>query len=153
MTKIDTQRALPTRLTVEEGMTLQEVKEKGNKAQMEARILFDSDGNGRYNETEAKMFNNARISCQKDNNGITEIRVYNKQNNQLVTTIKLDKEILDLYDKLNAKQGANEELISLTKTFGGDKKQFEKFQKELGLLERQFQEKINFSDIFRNLYY
>ena len=146
-------KVLPQRLSVTAGMSWYEIDRDGNSAQKQSRIIFDADGNGRYDEREAKVFNSTRVSVQTDKNGIKTVKVYNKKNNKLITTVVLDKETQSLYDDLYSKHGVFAELKSILECFGGSKdnyKQLENLHKEISMLQEQLHQKTNYKEIFMN---
>ena len=78
------------RLEVKAGMTVQQLQEKGNAAQKQAAIIFDFNGDGKYDATEAYCFNNTRITADTK---IGEFRLYKKdspKNAKPTDTVKID---------------------------------------------------------------
>ena len=82
--------AQKNRLEVKAGMTVQQLQEKGNVAQKQAAIIFDFNGDGKYDATEAYCFNNTRITADTK---MGEFRLYKKdspKNAKPTDTVKID---------------------------------------------------------------
>lgn len=94
--------AYKNRLEVKEGMTVQQLQEKGNAAQKQAATIFDFNGDGKYDATEACCFNNTRITADTK---MGEIRLYAKdapKNAKPDKTVKINTEKAN-YAKKSAK--------------------------------------------------
>lgn len=82
--------AYKNRLEVKEGMTVQQLQKKGNPAQKQAATIFDFNGDGKYDATEAYYFNNTRITADTK---MGEIRLYKKdspKNAKPTDTVKIE---------------------------------------------------------------
>lgn len=94
--------AYKNRLEVKEGMTVQQLQEKGNAAQKQAATIFDYNGDGKYDAYEALDFNNTRITADTK---MGEIRLYDKdapKNAKPDKTVKINTEKAN-YAKRSAK--------------------------------------------------
>ena len=90
------------RLEVKAGMTVQQLQEKGNAAQKQAAIIFDYNGDGKYDALEAFDFNHTRITADTK---MGEIRLYDKdapKNAKPDKTVKINTEKAN-YAKRSAK--------------------------------------------------
>ena len=94
--------AYKNRLEVKEGMTVQQLQEKGNPAQKQAATIFDYNGDGKYDAYEALDFNHTRITADTK---MGEIRLYDKdapKNAKPDKTVKINTEKAN-YAKRSAK--------------------------------------------------
>ena len=94
--------AYKNRLEVKEGMTVQQLQEKGNAAQKQAATIFDYNGDGKYDAYEALDFNHTRITADTK---MGEIRLYDKdapKNAKPDKTVKINTEKAN-YAKRSAK--------------------------------------------------
>lgn len=94
--------AYKNKLEVKEGMTVQQLQEKGNAAQKQAATIFDYNGDGKYDAYEALDFNHTRITADTK---MGEIRLYDKdapKNAKPDKTVKINTEKAN-YAKRNAK--------------------------------------------------
>ena len=94
--------AYKNRLEVKEGMTVQQLQEKGNAAQKQAATIFDYNGDGKYDAYEALNFNHTRITADTK---MGEIRLYDKdapKNAKPDKTVKINTEKAN-YAKRSAK--------------------------------------------------
>ena len=94
--------ACKNKLEVKAGMTVQELQEKGNAAQKQAAIIFDYNGDGKYDALEAFDFNHTRITADTK---MGEIRLYDKdapKNAKPDKTVKINTEKAN-YAKRSAK--------------------------------------------------
>ena len=94
--------AYKNKLEVKEGMTVQQLQEKGNPAQKQAATIFDYNGDGKYDAYEALDFNHTRITADTK---MGEIRLYDKdapKNAKPDKTVKINTEKAN-YAKRSAK--------------------------------------------------
>lgn len=94
--------AYKNKLEVKEGMTVQQLQEKGNPAQKQAATIFDYNGDGKYDAYEALDFNHTRITADTK---MGEIRLYDKdapKNAKPNKTVKINTEKAN-YAKRSAK--------------------------------------------------
>lgn len=94
--------AYKNKLEVKEGMTVQQLQEKGNPAQKQAATIFDYNGDGKYDAYEALDFNHTRITADTK---MGEIRLYDKdapKNAKPDKTVKINTEKTN-YAKRSAK--------------------------------------------------
>ena len=94
--------AYKNKLEVKEGMTVQQLQEKGNAAQKQAATIFDYNGDGKYDAYEALDFNHTRITADTK---MGEIRLYDKdapKNAKPDKTVKINTEKAN-YAKRSAK--------------------------------------------------
>ena len=113
--------AYKNRLEVKEGMTVQQLQEKGNAAQKQAATIFDYNGDGKYDAYEALDFNHTRITADTK---MGEIRLYDKN---APKNAKPDKTVKINTEKANyAKRSAKYQKFAQTLTrFGLDVKHAE----------------------------
>ena len=113
--------AYKNRLEVKEGMTVQQLQEKGNPAQKQAATIFDYNGDGKYDAYEALDFNHTRITADTK---MGEIRLYDKD---APKNAKPDKTVKINTEKANyAKRSAKYQKFAQTLTrFGLDVKHAE----------------------------
>ena len=94
--------AYKNKLEVKQGMTVQQLQEKGNPAQKQAATIFDYNGDGKYDAYEALDFNHTRITADTK---MGEIRLYDKdapKNAKPDKTVKINTEKAN-YAKRSAK--------------------------------------------------
>ena len=94
--------AYKNKLEVKQGMTVQQLQEKGNPAQKQAATIFDYNGDGKYDAYEALAFNHTRITADTK---MGEIRLYDKdapKNAKPDKTVKINTEKAN-YAKRSAK--------------------------------------------------
>ena len=94
--------AYKNKLEVKQGMTVQQLQEKGNAAQKQAATIFDYNGDGKYDAYEALDFNHTRITADTK---MGEIRLYDKdapKNAKPDKTVKINTEKAN-YAKRSAK--------------------------------------------------
>ena len=94
--------AYKNKLEVKQGMTVQQLQEKGNPAQKQAATIFDYNGDGKYDASEALDFNHTRITADTK---MGEIRLYDKdapKNAKPDKTVKINTEKAN-YAKRSAK--------------------------------------------------
>lgn len=94
--------ACKNKLEVKAEMTVKELQEKGNAAQKQAAIIFDYNGDGKYDALEAFDFNHTRITADTK---MGEIRLYDKdapKNAKPDKTVKINTEKAN-YAKRSAK--------------------------------------------------
>ena len=94
--------AYKNKLAVKQGMTVQQLQEKGNPAQKQAATIFDYNGDGKYDAYEALDFNHTRITADTK---MGEIRLYDKdapKNAKPDKTVKINTEKAN-YAKRSAK--------------------------------------------------
>ena len=94
--------ACKNKLEVKAEMTVKELQEKGNAAQKQAAIIFDYNGDGKYDAYEAWDFNHTRITADTK---MGEIRLYDKdapKNAKPDKTVKINTEKAN-YAKRSAK--------------------------------------------------
>ena len=94
--------AYKNKLEVKAGMTVQQLQEKGNPAQKQAATIFDYNGDGKYDASEAFDFNHTRITADTK---MGEIRLYDKdapKNAKPDKTVKINTEKAN-YAKRSAK--------------------------------------------------
>ena len=94
--------AYKNKLEVKEGMTVQQLQEKGNPVQKQAATIFDYNGDGKYDAYEALDFNHTRITADTK---MGEIRLYDKdapKNAKPDKTVKINTEKAN-YAKRSAK--------------------------------------------------
>ena len=113
--------AYKNKLEVKEGMTVQQLQEKGNPAQKQAATIFDYNGDGKYDAYEALDFNHTRITADTK---MGEIRLYDKD---APKNAKPDKTVKINTEKANyAKRSAKYQKFAQTLTrFGLDVKHAE----------------------------
>ena len=113
--------AYKNKLEVKQGMTVQQLQEKGNAAQKQAATIFDYNGDGKYDAYEALDFNHTRITADTK---MGEIRLYDKN---APKNAKPDKTVKINTEKANyAKRSAKYQKFAQTLTrFGLDVKHAE----------------------------
>ena len=113
--------AYKNKLEVKQGMTVQQLQEKGNAAQKQAATIFDYNGDGKYDAYEALDFNHTRITADTK---MGEIRLYDKD---APKNAKPDKTVKINTEKANyAKRSAKYQKFAQTLTrFGLDVKHAE----------------------------